>query len=608
MTPTTRTFLAAALALLAWAAPARAQDAADRAWAAGDVSTAERLYAARLAADSNDVRALHRLGLVRAWHGRYDEALALLDRAIRLDPNDEERQVDRARILAEKGDPAAGARSLEPLLQRDPGYLPALQARAQFLSWAGDFDASLRTYGRILEITPGDRRVGLDRARVLTWASRFGASRAAYDSLLRRDPNDHDALLGLAQALSWAGQLDSAEVVYRRLLAINSGDVEGMNGLARTAAWRGSLLEAERRWRQALARHPDDAAALVGLSQTLRWEGRDAAALDAARRAVQAAPTDRDARTELQWALLPTRPRVGPGASYESDSDGNRISTLSAGAGFRPDPRVELRADAYWREARQLAAVVPDGTLRGTSRGGALTLRTQLEPGWTLTGGAGVSQTDRAGEDARASWRGAISTPGRYPVTATAAYSHVPLDATAVLIQRDVDVDELNLSLQLVPAQGWVVSAGGGGADFHGGVSGETNRRTNGNLAVTRRFARFFTLGAAGRAFGFDKDLSDGYFDPDLYWIGEALGRVGRDWRRWGVSAEVAPGVQQVGKGGDRSATLRTTGGVTLTVAPGRSIGLSAAYANAGLQRLSPTDAGGGYRYTAFSLSGSWAF
>ena len=600
-----RTLFAAAFALLACATPARAQDAADRAWAAGDVPTAERLYAARIAADSNDVRALHRLGLVRAWQGRYDEALALLDRAIRLDPRDAERQVDRARMLAWKGDPAAGARALEPLLARDPGYLPALQARAQFLSWAGDFDASLRTYGRILEITPGDRGVGLDRARVLSWASRFGASQAAYDSLLRRNPNDRDALLGLAQVLSWAGQLDSAEVVYHRMLAINSGDVEGMNGLARTAAWRGRLLEAESRWRNALARHPNDPSALVGLSQTLRWQGRDAAALAAARRAIQVAPTDRDARTELQWALLPMRPRFAPAASYESDSDGNRIATFSAGAAFRPDPRVELRADAYLRNTRlENDPTVPDAT----ARGGALTLRTQLEPGWTLTGGAGISGTDRAGDEARASWRGAIASPGRYPFTATLAYSHTPLDATALLIQRDVEVDELNLSLNLAPAQGWSISAGGGGADFHGGVSGQTNRRTNANLAITRRFARFFTLGAAGRTFGFDRNLNDGYFDPDLYWIGEALGRVGREWRRWGITAEVAPGVQQVGEGGERSATIRTTGGVTLTVAPGRSIGLSAAYANAGLQRLSPTDTGGGYRYTAFSLSGSWAF
>ncbi|HKP74718.1 MAG TPA: hypothetical protein VJT67_04210, partial [Longimicrobiaceae bacterium] len=228
--------------------------------------------------------------------------------------------------------------------------------------------------------------------------------------------------------------------------------------------------------------------------------------------------------------------------------------------------------------------------------------------GWWLTGGAGLAQTDRAGEDARASWRAAISSPGRYPLTAMLAYTHIPLDATALLIQREVDVDELNLSAQLVPAQGWVIAAGGGGADFHGRVSGETNRRTNGNLAITRRFARFFTLGAAGRAFGFERDLNDGYFDPKQYWIAEALGRAGREWRNWGVNAEVAPGLQQVGKGGERTTTLRTTGGVTYTVAPGRSIGVSAGYANAGLQRLSPTDTGGGYRYTAVSLSGTWAF
>ncbi|HSU17343.1 tetratricopeptide repeat protein [Longimicrobium sp.] len=589
---------------LAWAAPARAQDAADRAWAAGNVAEAGRLYEQRLRADSNDVRALHRVALVRAWDGRYDEALALLDRALRLTPSDVETQVDRARVLAWKGDPAGAVTALEPVLQQNPAYLPALQARAQFLSWAGDFNASLQTYGRILEIAPGDRAIGLERARVLSWASRFAAARAAYDSILRRDPRDHDALLGMAQVLSWEGKLDSAEVVYGRLLEINGNDVQAMQGLARTAAWRGDLLAAERRWRRVLARNPDDPAALVGLSQTLRWQGRDAAALEAARRAIRAAPTDRDARTELTWAALPTRPAVAPAFTYETDSDGNRISTISSSAAFRPDPRVEVRADAYLRDARLEGSATPDGTSKGVGLG----IRTQLEPGWWLSAGGGVTQTDRAGEDTRASWRAAVSSPGRYPVTATLAYNRTPLDATALLIQREVDVDELTLSAGFVPAQGWAISAGGGGADFHGRVSGETNRRTNGNVAVTRRLARFFTLGAAGRAFGFDQDLNDGYFDPDLYWIGEALGRFGREWRHVGVSAEVAPGIQQVRTGGDRSATLRASGGLSYTVAPGRRIGVSAGYANAGLQRLSPTDTGGGYRYTAVSVSANWAF
>jgi len=595
----------AALALLALPQALRAQqDAADRAWAAGQVEEAARLYEQRVAADSNDVRALHRLGLARAWAGRNDEALVLLDRAVRLDPADVETRVDRARVMANRGDPAGAAAALEPVIAANPAYLPALQARAQFLSWAGDFDASLRTYGRVLEISPGDRSIGLERARVLSWASRFGASEAAYDSLLRRNPNDRDALLGLAQVLAWASRLDSAEAVYNRLLAIDKNDREGLNGLARTAAWRGDLRVAERRWRASLARNPGDAAALVGLSQTLRWQGRDAAALAAAREAVRRAPTDRDARTELAWTQLPLRPSVAPAFTYETDSDGNRITTASSGAAFRPDPRVEVRADAYLRETGIEDTTIMDGNARGV----ALALRTQLEPGWWLLGGGGVTATSREGEDARASWRAMVSSPARYPLTATVAYAHTPLDATALLIQKEVDVDELNVSATLVPARGWAISAGGGGADFHGRVSGETNRRTNANLAITRRFARFFTVGVSGRAFAFEKDLNDGYFDPEQYSIGEWLGRVNRDWRTWGISAEVAPGAQQVGEGGERTATFRTTGGVTYTLGPGRRVGVSAAYANAGLQRLSPRDTGGGYRYTAVSVSGNWAF
>src|SRR5262249_24922532 len=151
---------------------------------------------------------------------------------------------------------------------------------------------------------------------------------------------------------------------------------------------------------------------------------------------------------------------------------------------------------------RLAGSLTPDGSATGLVLG----VRTQLEPGWWISAGGGVTQTDRAGEDARGAWRGAISSPRRDPLTAMVSYTRTPLDATALLIQRQVAVDELNLAAAYVAAQGCTIAAGGGGADFHGHVSGETNRRTNGNLAVTRRFARFFTLGAAGRAFGFDKD------------------------------------------------------------------------------------------------------
>ena len=58
----------------------RAQDPADAAWAAGEHDRARELYAQRVTADSNDVRALHRLALLRSWNSEYAPAIQLFDR------------------------------------------------------------------------------------------------------------------------------------------------------------------------------------------------------------------------------------------------------------------------------------------------------------------------------------------------------------------------------------------------------------------------------------------------------------------------------------------------------------------------------------------------
>jgi tetratricopeptide (TPR) repeat protein len=596
--------IAVCIALVALASPARAQETAEEAWTAGRLEVAERLYGERLARDSSDTRALHRVALIRAWGERYDEALALFDRLLRIDPRNREARVDRTRVLAWRGDPAGAVRELDALLAADPGFLPALEARAQFAGWAGEYDEALRTYSRILEITPGSRAVELDRARVFSWASRFGAAEAVYDSLLRADPGDREARLGLAQVLAWSARLDSAAAVYGSILAQEPGDLEAQRGLARVVGWQGKVIEAERRWRRILIRQPDDAAALVGLSQTLRWQGRDAAALEAARRAVQAAPTDRDARTELGWARLAIQPRSASGFVYESDSDGNRIWTANAGGGWRPTPRLEVRGDAYLREARIERSETPEARAYGA----ALTLWTQVEPGFTISGSVGGSASDAEGSETRPSYRVTASTPTGGLTAATLQFQRLPLDATALLIQREVDIDDFTATAQVFPGAGVTVALSSGWTRFHGGVSGETNERFSGSAAVTRRFWQHFTLGLATRTFQFERDLNDGYFDPNFYIIGEALGRFNREWRRWGLSAEVAPGVQQVGDPGKPTASLRSTGGLAYILGPGRRIGMTAAYANAGLSRLSPTEAGEGYRYYAIGINGNWTF
>ncbi|HEX6371470.1 MAG TPA: tetratricopeptide repeat protein [Longimicrobium sp.] len=597
--------LLTALLLLACAVPARAQDEADHAWAAGDLPAAERLYEARLAADAADATALHRIALIRAWAERYDESLALFDRLLQVDPRNREARVDRARVLAWRGDPAAASLALDPLLAEDPGFLPALQARAQFESWVGNYDEALATYGRIQEITPDDRTVGLGRARVLSWASRFDAAVAAYDSLLRVNPRDTEALVGLGTVLAWASELDSAEAVYRRILELEPGNVEAQRGLARAAGWGGRLVPAERRWREVIARHPDDAASWVGLSQTLRWQGRDAAALDAARRALAIAPTDKDAREALRWARLAVSPRTSASYVNEWDSDGSDIHTSSASAAVRPAPSVEVRMDLYHRTAHYEpnAAV----GLRGRSNGGALTLWTMIGTGWGLSGTAGASVPDVRDDEPIPTYRASLSSPGRYPIRGSVSYAHYAMDATAILIEREVYLDEWSAFASWTPARGWTIGGGGGTALFTGRATGEENRRVNGSLNIARRVSRPVTLGVGARFFGFDRDLNEGYFDPDFYGLAEVTARWLREWRHWSLDAELAPGVQQVRSSGDPSGSFRGSGSVAYLLAPGRRIVLTGVFANTGLTQIAP-GAGADYRYRAVNIAAQWTF
>lgn len=577
---------------------ASAQDAADQAWRSGDLATARRLYTERLAADSTDDRALHRVALLEAWDGRHDASLRLFGQLLALGPN-LEAEVDRARVIAWKGQPAEAVRVLDEMLERSPGYIPALEARAEFLAWAGEHDRAVSSYENLAAILPENRSVRSARARLLSWAARLDESIVLYDSLVRTDPGDRDARLGLARALGWDGQLDSAAAVYHAMLAHDSADAEAWGGLAQTWAWRGRLREAERAWDRALAADSTDVAILVGLSQTLRWQGRDGDAHDVLARAEAIEPTNADVRTQRRWLDVTLRPRSAGTATYESDSDGSDILTLSGRGGVRVRPRLDIRAFAYLRWLEFESGGVALGQ---QAWGGSLEAVTQVAPGWTFAGSLGVSGSDADTVGSKIRWGARASSPGWWRVVGTLTGSGEPLDATVQLVQNGVSVTQGALDLRATPAGGWTATGAFSLAAFTGS---ESNLRTAGALGANRQVLRMLTVGGNIRMYGFAQDLNDGYFDPSVYLLIEAPVRWQQGFDKWTPAVEVAPGLQKIA-GASAGAAIRLNGEVRYTVAPGREIALTAGYSTLGFSLFA--ESGSGYRYRFVSLSGSWGF
>lgn len=575
---------------------------ADSLWAAGQHDAAAAIYAQRLAADSNDVTALRRLATLRAWGGKYEEAIRLYDRALRAAPADRELALERARILAWDRQYARAIEGVTAVLGADPTNRAAIEALAQFTSWSGRYDESLAAYGRLIQASPGDVKLQAARARVLGWSRQYDRSAAAFEEILRRTPEDRDARLGLAQVLSWGGRYDSAAVIFTTMLRADPRDVDALKGLARIATWSGNLREGERRWRELVAIVPKDVEVLVGIGANLRVQGREAAAMRFLEAAEQVEPTNADLRVQLQYARAALAPRIAPSHTYEDDTDHNVMRTTSLLVAGRPRPALELRATGY---RRQLAGFGLAGiALRSTSpwgvQGGA---SLALEPGWVLSGAAGVAE---AGGASRATGRLALASPRRDPLSWSVSAARALFDVTAALADRGVYTDQLAAEGSWRASARTTATLSGAATRF---VGTEGNLQLLGSASAMRRLAGPFSVGAAVRAFTFEKDreaLQDGYFNPSSYGMIEAIGSVYRELGRWAVSAEAAPGVQRIG-GETTNGSLRLNGRLTWSPVPGRQLGLSAAFANSGLNQLSSSGTAD-YRYRAIGAFSTWSF
>ena len=124
-------------------------------------------------------------------------------------------------------------------------------------------------------------------------------------------------------------------------------------------------------------------------------------------------------------------------------------------------------------------------------------------------------------------------------------------------------------------------------------------------MGSSRRLAGPWTVGVSLRSLWFEKNLTDGYFDPDFYGLAEITTRWLRRYGRWSLHADVAPGLQQAGRGTSVKGAFRAFAHAGLTILPGRELGISGTYASAGIQSIA---ASADYKYRALGLVGSWRF
>ena len=202
---------------------------------AGRLAAAAQICRQMLQQQADDVGALHLLGLIAARHQQFEQAIALYQRVIALQPQ----------------------------------HLEAYNNLGIVLMQLGRLPAAIACYRQALNVAPNRAEVRVNLGNALQVEGDLNGAIACYEQALATKPGLAAAHKNLAHVLRMQGRLAAAILHHQQAIALAAHDAEAHFGYAFTQLIGGNLRAgfAEYEWRWRLAYNPVRALAEP------RWDG-----------------------------------------------------------------------------------------------------------------------------------------------------------------------------------------------------------------------------------------------------------------------------------------------------------------------------------------------
>ena len=269
-----------------------------------DEAAALYRYVAKHFPDQPD--AFNLQGLIALARGEPRQALELIDRAIKLDPNDAAYRYNRARALRAQNRLEAALAAFDKALALKPDYAEAWLERGNALSALGQVEAALDSYDRAVALAPGWPDAYANRGSARRRLEHYEAALADYERAAQLRPESAEEHYNRSIALLDLDHLDAALEASGRAVALRP---------SWAAAWshRGHVLRRMKRLDEALAAHdralalePDHFEAVYNRALALHDLKRMGQALAGLDRAVALRPDFVDPQMTRACTLLAT--------------------------------------------------------------------------------------------------------------------------------------------------------------------------------------------------------------------------------------------------------------------------------------------------------------
>jgi predicted O-linked N-acetylglucosamine transferase (SPINDLY family) len=194
----------------------------------GDLNAAERLCKTILRKKPASPVALHLLAAMAIRHAQFDEALALLDRALRFKADYFEALVERGNVLQLLNRHDAALASYESASRLRPDDVEAIYNRALALVGLGRHAEALQSFDRVLTIEPRHVRALNNRGGALHVLNRLEEALSSYDQALALEPRFAEALANRGVVLTALNRHSEALASLDKALLITPNDADAL--------------------------------------------------------------------------------------------------------------------------------------------------------------------------------------------------------------------------------------------------------------------------------------------------------------------------------------------------------------------------------------------
>lgn len=212
----------------------------------GELQQAGLIYQQILVQKPSDFDALHLYGLLQLQTKEPNQALALIDKAIAINPKVAAAYSSRGNALHELKRLDEAVASYDKAIVIQPDYIIALNNRGNALNELKRFDEAIVSFDKAIAIQPDFADAFYNRGNALHVLKRLGEAIASYNKAIAIKPNYTIALNNRGNALNELKRFDEAIASFDKAIALKPDFAEALYN-------RGNALLSLRRSDEALA-------------------------------------------------------------------------------------------------------------------------------------------------------------------------------------------------------------------------------------------------------------------------------------------------------------------------------------------------------------------